>query len=403
MDTLNDTPVTVIQGARQVGKSTLTKMITANINSVSVTLDSNTTLIAAKENPSEFVSQNKDGLLVIDEIQRCPELLPAIKLSVDNDRRPGRFLLTGSANILNLRGTGESLAGRAETIALLPFSIGEIIGVKEDFISVLSGSNIINKLKSIAPKTRTQYADYVEIGGYPDAQERNARRRKAYFKNYISRILDHDAGELSGLAHLDRLHKIYALLAGKPSQLYSRANVSRIIGIPESSMNGYIKLLEDLSLLHRLPAWGKNFSKRAVSKPKIVLSDTGLVSSVNGLTGEFLADIENGNEFGPILEAFVIGELIKQQTWSDVDYSLFHYRDCDNKEADLIIELSNGKIIAIEIKAASAFKKSDFLGMKTLRNLLDNRFHCGIVLYTGTEVLPFGEKLYAAPISSIWQ
>jgi len=401
-DTLSDTPVIIIQGARQVGKSTLAKIISENLNSMSVTLDSDTTLIAARENPNEFVSQNKDGLLIIDEIQRCPELLTAIKLAVDNNRRPGRFLITGSANILNLRGTNESLAGRAETIRLMPFSVGETKGVKEDIVSLLISNDIFSTIKKNTPMSRLDYAGFVEMGGYPDVQERSAKRRKAYFKNYLTRVLDHDAGELSGLAHLDRLQKIYTLLAGNPSQIYIRANVSRSIGIPESSMNGYIRLLEDLCLLHTIPAWGKNYSKRAINKPKIVLSDTGLVSSLYGISSDFLANIENGNELGHLLEAFVIAEIIKQQSWSDTDYTLFHYRDCDHKEVDLVLELGDGRIIAIEIKAASSFSKSDFTGLKTLRDLAGKRFYCGIVLYTGSEVQPFGEKLYAAPISAIW-
>ena len=402
-ETLNDTPVTVIQGARQVGKSTLAAMATEEMNRKSVTLDSDITLAAAKENPYEFVSQYQEGLLIIDEIQKCPELLSAIKLSVDRFRRPGRFLVTGSSNIHNLRGANESLAGRAETIVLEPFSVGEIIGIKEDFVSMLSNEDILKNLQKTRTFTRAEYAALIEMGGYPDVQTRNARRRKAYFSNYISRVLDHDADELSGLAHIDQLKKIFTLLAGNPSQLYVRSNVSRLVGIPESSMNGYIRLLEDLGMIHSLAAWGKNYSKRALSKPKIILSDTGLVCSLNGITGEFLSDIENGNELGPLLEAFVITEINKQRSWSELEYTLFHYRDSDKKEIDLVLELAGGKIIAIEIKAASSFSHKDFAGMKLLRDTLGKRFHVGIVLYTGTQVQPFGEKLYAAPVSSIWQ
>lgn len=401
-ETLEDTPVTVMQGARQVGKSTLAAMVAENVNSRRVTLDSDATFTAAKNNPNEFVLQFPEGLLIIDEIQRHPELLNAIKLTVDTDRKPGRFLITGSANILNLRGANESLAGRAETVVLEPFSVGEMDGRKEDFVSMLISDNMLRKLQQSKPLKRAEYARLIESGGYPDAQYRTPRRRKAYFKNYVSRVLDHDANELSGLAHLDRLKKIHAMLAGLSSQIYVRANVSRTIGIPEGSMNGYIRLLEDLCMIHTLPAWGKNYSKRALSRPKIVLSDTGLVCSINNITGEFLADIENGSELGPILETFVIGEIKKQQSWSDADYSLLHYRDCDNKEVDLVLEVEGGKIIALEIKAASSFSSKDFAGMKTLRDILNKRFHCGVILYTGTETISFGDRLYAAPISSVW-
>ena len=403
VETLADTPVTVIQGARQVGKSTLSHMIAENIASKSVTLDSEITLAAAKENSYEFVEQFPEGLLIIDEIQKCPELLSAIKLSVDADRKPGRFLITGSANILNMRGANESLAGRAETIVLEPFSVGELNGIKEDFVSLLKRGDMLGKLSATKPFTRVEYARLIVNGGYPDAQGRRGRRREAYFRNYLSRVLDHDAGELSGLAHIDRMETIFLLLAGKPSQVYVRANVSRAVGIPESSMNGYIRLLEDLCLIHTLPAWGKNYSKRALGKPKIVLSDTGLVCSLNGMAESFLADIENGNELGPLIEAFVINEIIKQQSWSETDFTAFHFRDKDGKEVDLVLELRGGDVIAIEIKAASSISRKDFTGMKALKDALGARFHCGLLLYTGTEVQPFGEKLYCAPISSVWQ
>jgi predicted AAA+ superfamily ATPase len=402
-ETLNDTPVTVIQGARQVGKSTLAAMIAEEINSLSITLDSEAALIAAKENPYEFVSQYHKGLLIIDEVQKCPELLRAIKLSVDRERRPGRFMITGSANLLNLKGSSESLAGRAETVTLRPFSVGEVNGKREDIVSRLINREPLSELQKAEPLSRAEYAVLVEKGGYPDAISRAAKRRRTYFSNYVSRVLDHDADEISGLTHLDRLHKLYSVLAGQSSKIFINANISRLVGIPESSMRGYMSLLEDLCLINLLPAWGKNYSRRAISKQKILLSDTGLICSVQGISADFISDIENGNELGPLLETFVIGEILKQQVWSDCEYSLFHFRDFDEKEIDLLIELSDGRIIAIEIKSASSISRKDFTGMKMLRDTLGKRFHCGIVLYTGTETLPFGDKLFASPISVIWQ
>lgn len=401
-ETLSDTPVTVIQGARQVGKSTLAAMVAKNMDSMSVTLDSDTALKAAKENPYEFASQYRKGLMIIDEIQKCPELLSAIKLSVDNDRRPGRFLITGSSNILHIRGANESLAGRAETVILEPFSVGEKRGVKEDFVSALLRHDVLTELNRAVPLTRADYAGYIDSGGYPDAYSRAERRRRTYFRNYVSRVLDHDANDMSGLAHLDRMQKIYSVLADNTSKVYVRANVSRTVGIPESSMNGYIRLLEDLCLLHSLPAWGRSYSKRSNGKPKIIMADTGLVCSLRGISADFIADIENGNELGPLFETFVIAEINKQRAWSEADYSLFHYRDSDNKEVDLVLELADGRIIALEVKAASSFSTKDFAGMKTLRNLLGDRFLCGVLLYTGTDVQPFGDRLYAAPASAIW-
>ncbi|MCL2110806.1 MAG: ATP-binding protein [Clostridiales bacterium] len=402
-DTLKDTPVAIIQGARQVGKSTLAMMVSKGMKHREVTLDSGEALLSATENPFEFVSQYQEGLLIIDEVQKCPDLLPAIKLSVDRDRRPGRFLITGSADILRVKGANESLAGRAETIWLEPFSVGEIKGIKEDFVTRILQDDIAGILQKAEPTSRTGYAGLIVDGGYPDAIDREGRRRRAYFRNYISRVLDHDANELSGLAHLDRLRKLYDIIIGGTSGIYVRANVSRLINIPESSMNGYIRLLKDLCLIHALPAWGKNYSRRAIGKPKIIVSDTGLACSLKGISHEFLSNIENGNEMGPLLETFVIAEINKQRSWSETDYSLHHYRDRDNKEVDIVLELDDGRLIAIEVKAASSFSRKDFSGMKAFRDVAGSRFYCGILLYTGMEAQPFGDKMFAAPVSAIWQ
>ena len=402
-DTLKDTPITIIQGARQVGKSTLAGVVSAGTKCMNLTLDADESLAAANENPYEFVSQFDEGLLIIDEVQKCPDLLRALKRSVDENRKPGRFLITGSVNILNLKDTSESLAGRAETVPLKPFSIGEINGIKEDFVSMLMKGNILRSLKNATPLSRSSYAKYIATGGYPDAVIREGKRRSAWFKNYSTRLLDHDADELSGLSHLDRLKTIYTILAGTPSMIYVRANVSRLTGIPESSMNAYIRLLEDLCLINSIPAWGRNYSRRAIGKPKLIIDDTGMACSLNGISQDFISKIENGNALGPLLENFVQSEINKQQSWSDTDYSLFHFRDRHSKEVDLVLELESGQIIGLEIKAASSISRNDFSGLKVLQELAGDNFYCGIVLYTGTEVNPFGEKLFAAPISTIWQ
>jgi len=403
LETLQDTPVTIIQGARQVGKSTLAKMVATGIRHKSVTMDSDEILAAASENPFEFVSQFTEGTLIIDEVQKCPVLLNAIKQSVDMDRRPGRFLLTGSADIHNVKGAKESLAGRAETVLLEPFSVGEKMKIKEDFITSLAGGDILSRFNGIKPASRAKYAELIAEGGYPEANKREGKRRSAYFRNYLTRVLDHDAEEMSGLAHLERLSKLYNVLAGETSKIFIKANASRLVGIPESSISGYILLLENLCLLNMLPSWGNNYSRRAISKPKITIPDTGLVCAVNGINSDFIGRIENGNQLGPLLETFVINEIGKQRTWSATDYSIFHYRDRDNKEVDLVVELTNGQIITIEVKAASSFSQKDFAGMKMIRDKVGTRFLCGIVLYTGNEVQPFGDRLFVAPISAIWQ
>ncbi|MDR3363356.1 MAG: ATP-binding protein [Clostridiales Family XIII bacterium] len=405
MTTLFDTPVAVIQGARQVGKSTLVSLVAEKINCMKITLDDTTMLNAAKTDPLAFVNQYPGGTLAIDEVQLCPELLRAVKLSVDENRRPGRFLLTGSADLLHVAGANESLAGRAETIKLYPFSQGEMEGRKEDFISSILRANLAGLLDTLqgAPAlTREDYAARVAMGGYPDIVLKDSKRRNAWFRNYIMSVLDHDAADLSGLSHLDKLGVLFSVISGQTSSEFVQRSVAGMTGIPESSLSGYVRLLKDLYLVLELSAWGRNLSRRVVSKKKISLTDSGVASHLNGLSETALADVLRGEAFGAVLESFVVAELFKQQSWSAEDFTLYHYRDRDRKEVDLVVELFDGRIVALEVKAARTVSRSDFAGMKTLRETAGDRFLCGIVLYTGANALPYGNDMFAAPISAVW-
>jgi predicted AAA+ superfamily ATPase len=401
-DTLSDTPVAVLQGARQVGKSTLVAMVSSSLDCRQLTFDDPDILLAARDDPVDFVNQYEKGTLIVDEVQLFPELLRVIKLSVDQKRRPGRFLLTGSADLLHVSGANESLAGRAETVRLFPFSCGEIAGFKEDFIAALARGGIADTLRSAKPISREDYAELVVRGGFPDAVSRKKNRRDAYFRNYLSGVMDHDAVSISNLTHIDRLPTLFAVLSGNTSGVFVQSGVSRQVGIPETSMGGYIKLLKDLHLIHVLPAWGRNIAKRAVSKPKISIMDTGIACCLNDAHSEFLTDVTGGEVFGPVLESFAVNELFKQQTWSSARFRLYHYLDRERREVDVLAELANGRIIALEVKAARSISRKDFLGMNYLRELLGERFLCGIVLYTGSDVQQYGDRVYSAPLCSIW-
>ncbi|MDR1954198.1 MAG: ATP-binding protein [Clostridiales Family XIII bacterium] len=401
-ETTSDTPVTVIQGARQVGKSTITSIVTNQIDSRMLSLDNPNTLLAAKANPLDFVNQYRTGMLVIDEVQLCPELMRVIKLSVDEDRRPGRFLLTGSADLLHITGANESLAGRAETVKLYPFSQGELRSKTEDFITKLLTGDIGEILAGVKGMTRDEYISLVSIGGYPDAIKRDARRRKAYFRNYLTSVLDHDAAKLSGLAHINKLTEVLKVLSARTSGELVHAHVATLTQIPETSIHAYIRLLKDLSLIHELPAWGRNLTKRAVGRKKISIIDTGLAGYLNGYQEETLADLTQGEAFGALLETFVVSELFKQQTWSDTDYTLYHYRDREKREVDIVVELPNGKIIALEVKAKSSLVNRDLLGIKKIKEVMGDRFVCGIVLHSGHEAHAFEKGIYSAPLNALW-
>lgn len=400
-ETLADTPITVIQGARQVGKSTLIKELVRDRDARVISLDANAPYNAAKSDPDAFVRQT-EGLLVIDEVQRVPELVRAIKDAVDEDRRPGRFLITGSANLLEIPGTEESLAGRAETVTLYGLSQGELRGVTENFVDrLLQGDE-----KELGWRSGTlRRADYLEIicaGSYPEPLGRTPRRRNAWFDNYVDRIMTRDVRDLSQLAHLERLPKVLRLLAANNSGELVKSRIANAAALPETSLPAYLALLETLYLTHEIPAWRENLTKRVTGKPKVALLDTGLTARMNNVTPAAMAPGVASDVAGGLFEGFVAGELRRQLGWSESSASLFHFRDRDGREVDLVLESADRKVAGIEMKAAGSVSQSDFKGVMFLRDKLQERFSMGVVFYTGTQAVPFGDRLWALPYSALW-
>jgi uncharacterized protein len=399
-DTLADTPVTVVQGARQVGKSTLVRQILPD--APPLTLNNAPTLAAAKVDPVGFVRQNADGLLAIDEVQRAPELILAIQDAVEEDRRPGRFLLTGSANLLNLRGAQESLAGRAETVELFGLSQGEVNGRVETLIDrLLDGESSAIRAGDFS-LTRAQYAEIICAGSYPEPRLRTGVRRRSWFNNYLRRVLTRDAVDVSRLPHLDQLPKLLSLLAAQSSGEIVRARIANDAGIPPSSLPPYLKLLEDLYLIQVLPAWGENLTKRETDWPKIALLDTGVVARLNNVTAEALGPARVSNLAGDLFETFVAGELRRGLGWSEHPAALFHLRTRDRVEVDIVIEDDDRNVAGVEVKASSTVDASDFKGLRFLQDKIGDRFTHGVVMYTGDKALPFGERLTALPIQALW-
>jgi predicted AAA+ superfamily ATPase len=400
-ETLADTPITVIQGARQVGKSTLARTVVESRDARMLSLDARATYNAAHADPDAFVRQT-EGLLVVDEIQRAPGLIRAMKDAVDEDRRPGRFLITGSANLLTIAGTEESLAGRAETVVLYGLSQGEISGHREDFIDRLLAGDAEVLGSRAGTLRREAYLELVCAGSYPEALTRDGRRRNAWFDNYVGRIVTRDAQELSRLAHLDRLPTLLRLLAANTSGELVKARVSQGAGIPETSLPGYLDLLETLYLIQQLPAWGDNLTKRVVGRPKVSLLDTGLAARLNNVTPGAMAPGAVSDPAGGLLESFVAAEIRRQLVWAETPARLFHFRDRDGLEVDLVIESDDRRIAGVEMKAAGSVNLHDFKGLTFLRDKLKDRFTLGVVLYTGTQALPFGDRLWALPYAALW-
>ena len=259
-ETLSDTPIAVIQGARQVGKSTLAKQLLEELGGEFESLDDAGSLAAAEADPDGFVDRPGGGMLVIDELQRAPGLVRALKAAVDRDRRPGRFLVTGSADLLDVPGVSDSLAGRAETIALYGFSQGELMRVRDDFVGNVLHAPVDWLRSHSTERLRQEYVELVCAGGYPDAVTRSERGRERWFSNYLQRIVRRDATEVSRLQYLERLPVMLRLIAANNAGELVRAHLARDSGVPETSLVPYVRLLENLFLVQRVPAWHANLT-----------------------------------------------------------------------------------------------------------------------------------------------
>ena len=402
-EALTDTPVVLIQGARQVGKSTLAAQVLADRPARFFTLDTSAVLNAARTDPDSFVRQSPGSLLAIDEIQRAPELLRAIKAVVDEDRRPGQFLLTGSTNLLANPGQHESLAGRAETVALYGVSQGEVRGGSDDLAEVLLGRDEQRLGQVRCQLTRADYLELICAGSFPEALLRQGRRRQLWLDNYLSRIVDRDARDISRLGHLDRLPRLVRLLAANNSGELVKSRIAADSGIPETSIAPYLDLLASLYLIQVIPSWGGNLTKRVVARPKVSFLDSGLAARLANVSPvALMPGSPSGHHAGPLVEAFVAGELRRQSTWSQNPFELLHFRDRNGLEVDLVIEDTARNIAAIEVKASATVETRDFSGLSFLRDKTGARFTIGAVLYTGREALRFGDRLWALPLGALW-
>lgn len=392
-----DTPAVLINGARQTGKTTLAQAIAAGFRAQYFTLDDAATLASAAGDPAGFV-KNLTGPVVIDEIQKAPDLFPAIKLAVDRDRQPGRFLLTGSANVMTLPRLSESLAGRMEVIPLFPFSAGELSGVRESFLPRLFGGTIAKAKPSGA---REDLPSRLARGGFPEATQRQAEdRRAAWFSSYISTLLQRDVRDLARVEGLQAMPNLLKLLAARDSGLLNLADVGRDAGLPHTTLTRYLALLETVFLVWRLPAWSTNMGKRLVKAPKLHLLDTGLGCHLIGADARRLK--EDRPLLGRLLESFVVAELRKQISWTDPRVTLHHFRTVTGSEVDVILEQPDGSVAAIEVKASSTVAASDFSALRALRDRLRKRFVAGVVLYLGEQTLPFGDQLWVVPAPALW-
>ncbi len=393
---LRDTRVVTISGPRQSGKTTLARHF-AKHGRKFVTLDDQSTLDAAKSDPVSFIRILDRA--VIDEVQRAPDLLLAIKKSVDEDQRSGRFLLTGSANLLTIKTIHESLAGRVEVIPLLPLSHSEQLRIKKpQFIAGAFRGNVPGPAELLS---EDQLIRLVMAGGYPEAMRRSdERRRQDWYRAYIKSIVERDLPEISNLAKPGQIPRVLQIAAQFAGQLTNLSEIGRSAGLDHKTAEHYIRVLEQLYLVQRVPPWSRNELSRLVRTPKLHFIDSGLLAAMRGHSSVRLR--ANRTAFGALLESFVFSELLKLSAWTEEHVTLFHYRDRDQLEVDFILENSAGEVIGIEVKSAATVTRRDFVGLERVASAAGAAFKQGIVLYDGHQTLPFGERLRAAPMSVLW-
>lgn len=398
-EALSDTPVVLLNGARQTGKSTLVQALSAERGRRYLTLDDHITLAAAKGDPDGFIAGLK-GDVTLDEVQRAPELFLAIKADVDRNRKPGRFLLTGSANVLLMPNIADSLAGRMEVLSLWPLSNAEISGNSSANFADWLFDGPIESL-NIPPCDKGVLIEKLLAGGFPEALGRStARRRAAWFDSYLQAIMQRDVRDLARVEQLTEIPNLIQLLATRSASLLNFSEISRSIGLPQTTLKRYFSLLETLFLVYRLSSWERNPGKRLVKAPKVFLPDSGLLAHLAGQTKESL--MSAAGLPGGLVETFVLSELLKHQAFSEKRLTLWHYRTQSNIEVDFVLENRLGKLTGIEVKASSNVSGKDFKGLRHLKETEPQAFQRGIVLYSGREVVPFDADLFAVPLSMWW-
>lgn len=399
---LKASPVLFLTGARQVGKSTLSKEIVAKQSDTRyITFDEPSVLLAAKRDPSGFLEALADiRTVVLDEVQRVPELYLPLKQSVDENRRPGRFILTGSTSALFLPKLADAMVGRMQIHRLYPLSEGEMEGHKEVFIDWCFSNKKMPRENLAIGTSKSEIATRISRGGFPAVVAGTEKRTPgSWFESYIQTILSRDIKDLANVDRILEFPNLLSLLAARIGTLTNLSEITRTTGIPLNSLKRYLALLQAVFLYEPILPWHANFGKRLVKSTKSFLLDTGLACHLlkigSGLT--------SSSYYGRLLENFVINELRKQLTWSNNRCHLYHWRTHEGDEVDVVLESGAGNIVALEVKSASTINAADISGLSRLAQLSGDKFHKGILLYQGHNIIPLEKKIIALPISALWK
>ena len=398
---VTDTPVIFVNGPRQCGKSFLCQSLAEyNYPTDYVTLDEPTALDSAKRDPAGFL-RSFTRPVVIDEVQRAPDLFLPLKAIVDRDRRPGRFILTGSSNIMTLPKMADSLAGRMEIIRLWPLSESEVEGNSESNFLDLLFDDSFGSFRHFEEMELSDLPERIVRGGYPEARgRRDYGRRRAWFSSYLESLLYRDVRDIANIEGLTQVPRLLSFLAARVATLLNTADVSRTVDIPQTTLKRYLWLLETIFQIELAPAWSTNRGKRTIKAPKLLLTDTGMICYLLEFSAQKLRASHN---YGAIVENFVYMELKKLSGWSEAVPAVLHFRTVTGAEVDFVLERAGGDLIGVEVKAAASVTAHDFKGLKALREAAADRFKKGIVLYNGSQLVTFGDNLFAVPIQCLWK
>ena len=397
---ISDTPVVCVVGARQVGKTTLVR--TLDPRRTYVTLDDDATAQTAQADPRGFLESltASKAPVTIDEVQRAPALLPAIKAMVDADRRPGRFLLTGSANLRLLPTMRESLAGRMEAVELHPLTEAEKAGAKGRFVASFLEARMPTRVSTV-DRSSLDLPDRITRGGYPEPLTRSAPRARQWHQQYASSIIQRDAHEFADIRNETKLADLLTLAAIQTGTLLDMTRLANDVKIQRDTVERYMTVLERLYLLRRLPAWHTNASSRLVKSPKIHFIDSGLCATLSEIDSSMWT--ADRTRFGPLLESFVVQQIIAQAAWTDPELRFYHYRDKDQFEVDLVITRGSS-VWAVEVKCAGSVSATESLGISRVAQKAGRHFKGGVVLYAGRNSYMLGDKpIQAAPLSLLWE
>lgn len=390
-------PVVMLQGARQVGKTTLAQqLITRGYLKHYYSFDDPATLEAATSDPAGFIETLPPGS-VLDEVQRVPEVLLPLKARIDRERGVGQFVLTGSANPIARFRMGEPLVGRMGAVTLYPLSQGEQVGKCERWLEQALQGQILH-----VEAEQDNLWERVVKGGYPNAVLVPApQARTEWLNGYLDTLLTREVRELAEVQQVSELVLLTRLLAANSAQLLNQASLSRECGIPQTTLRRYVSLLEAMFLLTRVPAWYTNISQRLLKTPKILLNDTGITCALLDVDENRL--LQDPLLRGRMLESFVGMELLKQIEFTAQRVRLSHFRTASGHEVDFVLEKASGEVVGVEVKASSRLDADDFRGLRFLQSVVRERWQVGVVFYTGTKTLPFGERLWAQPVNALWE